>query len=292
VPGPVPDAYLEVRVELPNELVDAACDFIIENLAGGVVLENEEGTGETAVIFYVPQEQPGYRARLMQFLERQVSDRPSRVPDIRERPVAGAEWLEQYRATVKLMRITDDVIVRPAWIAPTADKYQLVLEPKMAFGTGSHATTRSCLRVIRERFQAGRRFLDMGCGSGILSILADQMGAAYIKAIDYDLAAVANCRENFAINRVQAPHEVLVGSIEKCSGDAPYEFVCANIIRSTILSMLDRLLRLTTPGGVLVLSGLLEQDEGAISSALGEHQQPDVAVLRDEEWLTYIVSKG
>jgi len=154
----------------------------------------------------------------------------------------------------------------------------------MAFGTGTHATTRSSLGIIRRNFKSGMRFLDMGCGSGILSILADQMGASYIKAIDYDLAAIANCRENFEINQVSTAHDVVAGSIEKCEQDA-------NIIRSTILTMLGSLLRLTVDGGWLVLSGLLDKDEDAVAGALREHGQDDFSITRDENWLTYSVRK-
>jgi len=131
----------------------------------------------------------------------------------------------------------------------------------------------------------------MGCGSGILSVLADQMGAAYIKAVDYDLAAVANCRENFEINGVRTPHEILVGSIEKCGRDEPYHCVCANIIRTTIITMLDRLLHLTLPDGILVLSGLLEKDESPIADALRGYGQTSFQTYRDEEWLTFTVEK-
>lgn len=289
--APAPEAYLEVTIELPKELVDAACDFIIEHIASGIVLEDEEDSATTGVIFYVPEGRKEYRTALEQFLSRQIPERLAAAPEIRERRVANAEWLDRYRESVKLIRITNDLIVRPSWIPPTTDRYQLILEPKMAFGTGSHATTRSCLKIIRERFQPGGRFLDMGCGSGILSVLADQMGATYIKAVDYDLAAVANCQENFEINGVQTPHEILIGSIEKCRRDKPYHCVCANIIRTTIVTMLDRLLRLTLPSGILILSGLLEKDEGEIADALRGYGQTELHRHRDEEWLTITVMK-
>ena len=289
--APVPEAYLEVRVELPKELVDAACDFIIEHIASGIVLEDEEDAATTGLIFYVPEDRTEYRVGLEQFLSRQIPERLASVPEIRERRVAHTEWLDRYRESVKLIRITDDLIVRPSWISPTSDQYQLILEPRMAFGTGSHATTRSCLKIIRERFKPCGRFLDMGCGSGILSVLTDQMGAAYIKAVDYDLAAVANCRENFEINGVRTPHEILVGSIEKCGRDEPYHCVCANIIRTTIITMLDRLLHLTLPDGILVLSGLLEKDESPIADALRGYGQTSFQTYRDEEWLTFTVEK-
>jgi len=288
---PVPEAYLEARLEVPTQLVDSVCDFIIENIASGIVLEEEEGASQTNIIFYVPEGDTRYRDKLAEFLTRQVPGVIAEVPEIRQRQVTNDGWLDKYHESVSLLRIADDLIVRPTWIAPTEDRYQLVLEPKMAFGTGTHATTRSSLGIIRRNFKSGMRFLDMGCGSGILSILADQMGASYIKAIDYDLAAIANCRENFEINQVSTAHDVVAGSIEKCEQDKPYQFVCANIIRSTILTMLGSLLRLTVDGGWLVLSGLLDKDEDAVAGALREHGQDDFSITRDENWLTYSVRK-
>jgi ribosomal protein L11 methyltransferase len=291
MPQPVPEAFLEVRIVVPADLVEAACDFIIENIAGGLVLEDEDGSPTTTIIFYVPDSHPDFQARLTQFLTTQTKAEPCSLPELQIRRVTETEWLEQYRDSIRMIRIADDVIVRPVWIPPTSDRYQVVLEPKMAFGTGSHATTRSCLRIIRQKFQPGWRFLDMGCGSGVLSILADQMGATYIKAIDYDLAAVANCRENFELNRVVTPNEILIGSIEKCARDEVYQLVAANIIRTTILTMLDRLLKLTAPGGFLVLSGLLERDEIVLDNALRNLGQLDFTTMRDEGWLTYTINR-
>ena len=288
---PVPEAYLEVKVAVSKSLLDAACDFIIQNLAAGLVLEDEDDSPTTTIIFYVPVTQTDFQVRLNAFLANLGGIDQHDLPVMHICRVTDTEWLQQYRDSIKAIRIDDDLVVRPAWVTPSSDRYQLVLEPKMAFGTGSHATTRSCLRIIRHKFQPGWRFLDMGCGSGVLSILADQMGATFIKAIDYDLAAVANCHENFDINHVRAPHEIVIGSIEKCLRDKPYDFVTANIIRTTILTMLDHLLRLTVPGGFLVLSGLLERDELAIDTALHDLDQRDYTVMRDEDWLTYTVTR-
>ena len=161
----------------------------------------------------------------------------------------------------------------------------------MTFGTGSHATTRSCLTLMRRSFGRGTAFLDMGAGSGVLSILADRLGASRVKAVDNDPAAVENCGENFVLSHICAPYKVVLGSIDECVSDEPYGFICANIIKDTVLSTLDELSALTLPGGILVLSGLLEQDEAEMSNALREVGQTDFAILRDEQWLTYSVRK-
>ncbi|HVP06909.1 MAG TPA: 50S ribosomal protein L11 methyltransferase, partial [Candidatus Acidoferrum sp.] len=180
-----PERFIEARVLVPRELSDAVCNFIVDNIASGLVLEEEEGSPNTGIMFYLPEEagKANHRA-----LETYLGDLlPGRVPDIREKLIENAAWEEQYKASIKPMRIAEDIIVRPPWeSAPTGTRFDIVVEPKMAFGTGSHETTRSCLSVIHDHFQPHMRFLDLGTGSGILSILADKMGASYIKAIDYD----------------------------------------------------------------------------------------------------------
>ncbi len=279
------ESFIEVTVQVPRQHCDAICNFIAENVTAGMVLEDEEDSDETGIVFYVPSEKAGsYRQPFETYLKAVIGS----VPPLREKTVKNVEWEEQYRASVVPIWIADDLLVRAPWhSADPHAKYELLIEPKMAFGTGTHETTRSCLKIIRAEFSAGKRFLDLGCGSGILSILAEKMGASYMKAIDYDLVAVDNCKENFAINSVSAPCDVLFGSIEKCAGDTPYDFVCANIIKSTILPMLPRLVQLTAPQGTLVLSGLLDIDEIDTTAALQSAGMNQLSIMRDNKWLTF-----
>ncbi len=289
-----PHAYTEAKVEIPRLLADAVCNFIIENISSGLILEEEEDSPVTGIRFYVPQDdKKDWRSLLTDYLSCLVDGAGAIVPHIEERLIENIEWEEQYRQSVKPILIGKDVIVRPPWcVAKPGVKYDIVIEPKMAFGTGIHETTRSCLKIVRERFRPGMRFLDVGCGSGVLSVLADRMGASFIKAIDNDPAAVENCRENFQANQVRRPSEILLGSIEKCKGDPPYDFICANIIKSTILSMLSDLAALTAHKGILVLSGLLDRDEDEVSARLKQAGLTTFSILRDNEWLTYAVGKG
>ncbi|MFZ5980602.1 MAG: 50S ribosomal protein L11 methyltransferase [Candidatus Zixiibacteriota bacterium] len=287
-----PDAYVEVRLDIPRVMADAVCNFIIDHIATGIILEEEDDADITGIVFYVPNDnQLDYRALLSNYFSA-INATLKETPRIRERLIKNINWIEQYKALIGPVRIGEDIVIRPTWNEPVADvKYEIVLEPKMAFGTGSHETTRSCLKLINDNFLPGRRFLDLGTGSGILSILADKMKAAYIKAVDYDPIAVENCRENFELNEVTAPNDILLGTIDRCDGDPPYDFVCANIIKSTILPILPRLFELTAAGGKLVLSGLLDKDESDIEATLKELGQTDFSVLRDNEWSSYLITR-
>jgi len=285
--------FIEAKVEVPRALADAVCNFVIENIANGLVLDEEDDSPVTGITFYVPRDrQAQYKPSLAAYLAEIIELKGQPTPVIQERLVNNVHWVDEYKASIRPLVIADDVVIRPSWAkSPIETKYEIILEPKMAFGTGSHETTRSCLKIIRKSFQPGMRFLDVGTGSGILSMLADKMGASYIKAIDYDIVAVENCAENFELNSVRAPHDILFGSIEKCETDAPYDFVCANIIRSTILPMLTKLVGITKISGKLVLSGLLIEDESEIAAALSMEGQADFLIVPDNKWISFVVTR-
>ncbi len=292
LPG-IPQSYIEVSLEIPRNLSDPVCNFIIDSICSGLVLEEEEGSDTIGVKFYLPEKaRNDYDQKLSTYLSSLMSMGESllKMPVVVEKPVKSVEWEQQYRDSVKPLLVADDVGVRPPWEnIPPGARYDIIIEPKMAFGTGSHESTRGCMAAIRKYFKADMRFLDLGCGSGILAILADKMGAGYIKAVDYDQLAVENCGENFIVNNIRAPHDILHGSIDACLNDPAYDFVCANIIKSTILDMLSDLKRLTIRRGYLVLSGLLEQDEMEVSERLMKLGMDDFDTLEDNEWRTFIV---
>ncbi|KAA3632751.1 MAG: 50S ribosomal protein L11 methyltransferase [Calditrichaeota bacterium] len=288
-------AFIEASVEVPKNISDAVCNFIIENITSGLLLEEEEGLDTLVVKFYMPDDSDdNFRQKLSYYFQSllELDDTIDEEPDLKERVVENIEWEDAYRESIKGVIVSDKLIVRPPWEEYSGEyEYDIVIEPKMAFGTGTHETTKSCLEIILKTFKKNKTFLDLGCGSGILSILADKMGAKSIKAIDYDMVSVENCFENFEMNDVACDYEVLHGSIELCESDEPYDYVCANIIKSTILTMLDKLNSLTKSGGTLVLSGLLDDDVEEIEEHLLKIGLSDYEVLADNEWRSFTIRK-
>jgi ribosomal protein L11 methyltransferase len=158
--------------------------------------------------------------------------------------------------------VTSKVVVKPPWSSFPLKKGELSIDitPGMAFGTGTHATTRLCIRALEERLKNKRlHVLDVGSGSGILSIAAARLGAAEVLGLDIDGEAVKNARENVMQNRVSDIVEIRKGSI----GDVRKRFdvVVANIDLGRLRRMRRPLIRHLKSSGFLILSGLLEGDQ-------------------------------
>ncbi|UCD93489.1 MAG: 50S ribosomal protein L11 methyltransferase [Candidatus Zixiibacteriota bacterium] len=291
-PGEKPKEYIEASLTVPRDIQEAVCDFIIENYSNGLVLEEEDGADQTGIKFYIPG--PGrtdYRQALPEYINQVSPDLTFTEENIRTKIVADVEWEQTYRESVKPI-VVDNVIIRPPWASSgSADKIELIIEPKMAFGTGRHETTKLCIREILKYVKCGYDFLDLGCGSGILSILAARLGARRVKAVDTDGVAVQNCRENIFINGVTNVVEVCQGSIEQVESDPPYDFLVANIIRSTIISLYERIHASVKPEGVIVLSGLLEADEAPIVETISEFGFLKYDIKQDGQWLAVKVIK-
>jgi len=198
--------------------------------------------------------------------------------------VAEQDWVRITQSQFAPVSITPDFWVVPSWHEPPAAARQVIrLDPGLAFGTGTHPTTRMCLRWLAQR-QAGvdlRRVLDYGCGSGILAIGAALMGAQQIDAVDIDPAAVRTTRDNAAHNGVAAT-ALSTGLPDQAQG--LYGVVLANILATPLKLLAPLLAGHVQPGGWLVMAGILERQAGDITVAYAPWLH--VAVADSEEgWI-------
>ena len=169
-------------------------------------------------------------------------------------------WEQNY---FEPLLIEDQCLVRaPFHETFPAARYEIIINPRMAFGTGNHETTHMMIKAMLEMDFAGKSVLDMGCGSGILSILASMKGAAKVTAIDIDEWSYSNTIENAALNEAHNI-EVLLGDA-KLLGNETYELVLANIQRNILLQDLPVYRNVLRPGGELVMSGFYTTDLEAI----------------------------
>lgn len=175
------------------------------------------------------------------------------------------EWEKNYQPVV----VSDQVYIRASFHEPRPEfPLNLLIEPKMAFGTGHHDTTSQMAEYLLETEVTGKKILDMGCGSGILAILAEKLGALEVLAVDIDDICTLSTRENAELNH--CTHiSVQTGDIDSLSGisSGAFEVILANINRNILLSHMDRYFTLLAPGGVLLMSGFYETPDLEIIAA-------------------------
>jgi ribosomal protein L11 methyltransferase len=195
-------------------------------------------------------------------------------------PVADEDWVRRTQSQFAPIRISARLWIVPSWhAAPDPDAICLVLDPGRAFGTGSHPTTRACLRWLERRVFRGARVLDYGCGSGILTVAAAKLGAAEVVGVDIDPDALAAARENAALNRTPARF---------LDARAPLDFsadlVVANILAGPLEVLAPLLAGRCRPGGRICLAGILEAEAPRVARAYAPWFDMAVADV-DEGWI-------
>jgi len=209
------------------------------------------------------------------------------IVDLKVREVADRDWLAEWKKSWQPVEVGRFVIA-PPWIYPLATASGSVpirINPGMAFGTGTHETTRLCLKAIEKYFR-GESFLDIGTGTGILAIAAAKMFPdARIEASDTDADAIAIAKENAELNEVADRIDFQVGSVNEQTSSA--DLVCANLTAPVIVELLPLLLGVTC--GRLVLSGILESQIDLVQQKLVELGIADFEIDQDGEWVALII---
>ncbi|MCA0327465.1 MAG: 50S ribosomal protein L11 methyltransferase [Proteobacteria bacterium] len=191
-------------------------------------------------------------------------------------PVADQDWVRLTQSQFEPVPITPEFWIVPTWHQVPAQARQVIrLDPGLAFGTGTHPTTRMCLRWIAAHPPAGQRVLDYGCGSGILAIGAALHGAAQVDAVDIDEAAVQSTQDNAAANGVQ----LVAGLPDRAQG--AYETVLANILATPLKVLAPLLAGHVGAGGALVLAGVLERQTEELQAAYRPYLALRVADAED-----------
>ena len=245
-------------------------------------------TGETR--FRVHCEQKDFLERLQQLLKQTVPAAESALSELEE-----TDWLAAWRQFFTPVCCGNHFVVLPPWLADTQDfpgRTPILIEPKSAFGTGHHATTALCLRVVSDlleagRLQQGQHFLDLGTGSGVLGIGCCKFGLTG-EGLDIDPLAVDNAVENRALNTI-APENFTVaeGSIDAVAGKQ-FDLVLANILARPLTEMAADIVRACRPGGCLVLSGLLEIQADGVTAAYKAQGLPEPRRIIDGEWAALV----
>jgi ribosomal protein L11 methyltransferase len=308
--------WLEVSLTVNGELAEAVADVLRRFAPNGVTTEQaieynaeeDEGTpvGPITVRAYLPVDEKLEETRNKLTESLHYLGMIQALPEPTFSEVADQDWMEAWKARYQPIPIGRRLIIVPAWLeSPEAERIAIRIDPGMAFGTGTHPTTQGCLEFIEEMLEAGGRVhdqqpltvIDVGCGSGILSIGALKMGATLALGVDIDELAIRASRENGRVNGI--PEEKLLlgtGSVaEVAAGVFPLRsapLVMANILAPVLVRLFEGgLADLASAGGVLVVSGILEEQAEAVIRAAEAKGLKLYGKKQMGDWVTLALEK-
>lgn len=278
--------WIEVQVTATPAAVEAVAHILTEEGAAGVV-----EAGPAVRTAYLAN-QGDIEARIDR-IRRSVADlaRFGLDPgpaDVRTRLVAEESWADSWKQYFFPTPIGARLVIRPTWCeyTPRAEDLVIDLDPGMAFGTGTHPTTRLCAEALERSVAVRSSVIDVGTGSGILAIAAALLGAARVTACDTDAVAVSVARANAAANGVDGRIDVLEGSWDRLlERGVRGDVVVANIIASVIESMIPDVHALLNPGGRMILSGIAAFRKPGVVACLRRHGYTIAAAHEDDQWV-------
>ncbi len=201
------------------------------------------------------------------------------------------DWSEEWKKGWMPTKISQKIVVRPTWREYVAQKDEIVvdLDPGMAFGTGTHATTQLCVKAMEKYMSTDAIIADVGCGSGILAICAVKLGAQKAVAVDNDATVIPVAIENAQLNNVDNKIKFFVGTSADLLGQK-FDFICANILHNVLDMIMSELKQLLKPNATMVLSGILDEKEHIVQSAIEREGLKLVERLVDGHWVGLVVS--
>lgn len=288
------------NMELAEELVsEIFFDLGLKGVVCEVPLpEPDEGFGSNALAQPEDHSISGYfpdidsSQSLVATLDKRACALEGISVTITTRTVDDEDWAESWKDFFFVTRVTDTMVIRPAWreFDPGPDDVVIDLDPGMAFGTGTHETTAMCLGLVEAYMRPGASFLDVGTGSGILMIAAAKLGAGQLEGLDNDEAAVIIARENLEKNGISPKgFELSCATLDRYP-DKKFDIVAANILAEVIIDILPEIKSRLVPGGIAILSGIINLWHDKVSTALDSN---GFTVLKTEtrgEWVAMAVT--
>lgn len=319
----------ELTIHTTEEAVEAISNFLHEAGAGGVSIEesgnlNKKRERPYGEWFDQPlNDIPEGRAEIKGYFSedtdiesvlKEVQERTEELatfdidtgnPTYEKRLVDEEEWATAWKAYYKPLKVSDTLTIKPVWEEYEAAEGERIIEldPGMAFGTGTHPTTALCLRALESIVKGGEDVIDVGTGSGILSIGAIKLGAKRALALDLDPVAVKSAQDNVALNGLSG--EITVkesdllsvltpgghGASSEIGVELPVQIVVANILAEIILLFTDDVVQALRPGGLYLASGIYKDKEQAVREGLTAAGLTIRDVHREEDWLAFIAEK-
>lgn len=208
------------------------------------------------------------------------------VGELRVEERAEEDWANAWKAHYRPLMASERILIRPPWTeyAPTGDEIVVVLDPGMAFGSGTHPSTRLAVMGLEAALEPGETVMDIGTGSGILAIAAAKLGASQVDAVDIEPVSVRSARENAERNEVASVIEVKLGTAGTPFADQ-YDVVVANIISRVLIELAPGISAAVKPGGSLVLAGVIEEHEAKVRETFEPYGLRLVERRQIEDWV-------
>ena len=303
-----PKAWLEASIICSGELAEAVAEVFSRFSPDGVVMNSvtrydslgheEVPTGNMQVVAYFPQEESTESLRNQ--LEQAIWHMSQIVPldPIEYQLVLDQNWMEAWKANYKPLKIGRNLIVLPAWVDPALaeNRIPIIISPDMAFGTGTHPSTQLCMLALEKYGVKEMDVIDIGTGSGILSIEAAKLGAERILGVDNDPDAIPSAINNAALNGVADRITFEVGThtdvLKRTDGLNQSPRVIANILSPILANMLSTgLSDLISPSGLLFLGGVLDHQAQSLADLARSLGLSLRETLQQEDWVVLVLHK-
>lgn len=210
------------------------------------------------------------------------------------------DWINNWKQFFQSFTI-DDILIKPTWEElkeEDKDKFLIEIDPGISFGTGKHETTQLCIRALRKYLKQGMHVLDVGCGSGILSVAALKLGAAHVVGTDIDDNCMTSTYENMQVNHLERHlGDFYVGNLiddvtlQKTVGDTAYEIVVANILADVIIPMAPVIPARLKEGGIFITSGIIDFKENEVKQAIEQAGMQVLETNHQGEWVSIVAKK-
>jgi ribosomal protein L11 methyltransferase len=260
-------------------------DYVDESLQ----MVNE--TGEARVIAYFNED--AYLADKLALIRQRLADLKEMdlgvdlgVLTISMNQVKETDWAENWKKYYKPFRAGKNIVVKPTWETYEAQPGDIViaLDPGMAFGTGTHETTRMCIEYIEQYINKGDTVIDVGCGSGILAIAAAKLGASHASAVDRDPVSVKTAKENIAQNACGDVTEAYISDLLQSVPPKKADMIVANIIADIIIRLNANVSEYLSDGGVYIVSGIIASRQEEVEASLAASGFDILGVKEMGEW--------